>query len=386
MKKSILLLIPLMLGLTSCGGQPVDTSSQVPTDTSSSEPSVEPGPDPEIIPNQEDVDKIKELLSKQDLSKFYTKSLKGIYSQEYDVLEISNEEEVKTSNYLNYGGYGIFGFYYDLTSEQYDSIVDEKGDIDTFDAIATGTGSYGLLNVTRTMSFSREGSWESEINNLDIYQSSTLKTTEQDVWVDNTLNVSDTGIFHYESNQYLSASINKELLFSSVSTRTFRDIFSKVNLFDTPGNIEHLDKLYFSICHELVSKNDKGISDFLLENQISIEEKEDNIELNFVFNTEDVEEEEADYIFPGAIKGTLFFDKVSYQFSDFNYEMQYRAETYDEGSGDTKLINIKFTCEGVSTRELPEDPWEPTDPVIYDDVAEFLKDVNEQVVPPEIIL
>ena len=362
MKRSALLLIPLIVGLVSCG----NSSS---------------------VPNQKVVDKVKELLSKQDLSEFYTKSLKGMYSQDYDVLDISeNDEGEKVSNYFNYTGRGIFGFYYDLTEDKYNSIVDDNGDIDTFEAIAVGTGSYGIYHLSRTMSFAREGSWESDIHNLDIFQQATLKTTEQDVWVDNTLDLSDTGIFQYESRQRLSASINKELLFGSVSTRTFRELFSKIDLFDTPGNVEHLDKLYFSICRDLVAKSDKEISKFIKANQISVLEEEDGIEVSFVYINEDIDEEEEDYIFPGAIKGTLFFDKDTYQFSDFEYEMMYKVDTYDEETGNVKLINTKFTCTGTSTHELPEDPWEPINPTVYEDVSEFLEDVNEQVIPPDIYL
>ena len=360
MKRNFLLLIPLVLGLASCGG-----------------PS---------IPNQEVVDKVKEILNKQDLSEFHSKTIRGMYTQEYDVLDIDNDEGERASNYFNYSGSGLFGMYYDLNADEYNSIVDEKGNVDIFDAISKGKGYYGLIQSARTMSFDREGGLEAEIYNLDIVQSLTLKTTEQDVWVDNTLYVSDDGVFQYESRQELSASINKELLFGSVSTRSFREIFSRVSLFDTPGNVEHLDKLFFTTCRELVSKSDKVISDFVLTNQVSIQEKEDNIEVTFVFANEEIEEEETNYIFPGAIKGTLFFDKSTYQFLDFAYEMAYKIETSNEDTGSVKLINIKFTYEGETYRGLPKDSWEPTNPTIYDDVSEFLKDVNEQVIPPNIHL
>ena len=380
MKRIVLLFFPLILSLASCGGNS-------PTPSTDSET--------EVIPNQEAVNKVKEILDKQDLSKFYTKALQGMYTQEYDVLDINNdydfesfndEEDPKTSSYFNYGGYGMFGFYYDLSEDQYNSIVDEKGNVDTFDAIATGTGSYGISQLSRAMSFNREGSTEATVYNLDISQTLMLKTTKQDVWVYNTLDVTDTGIFDGDLTQRFNSSINKELLFSSISTRVFRELFSKVDLFDTTGNIEHLDKLYFSICRDLVAKSDKEISDFLLANQVSMQEEEDNIKLSFVFSADDIEEEEEDYIFPGAIKGYLTFDKETYQFSDFNYEMIYRMETYDEETGSVKLVNTKFACQGVSYRGLPDDPWEPKDPIVYDDVPEFLKDVNEQVVPPKINL
>ena len=358
MKNKFLLLIPLVLGLVSCGGS--------------------------NIPNQDTVNRIKEILNKQELSPFYSKTLRGMYTQEYDVLDIVNNEDERTSSYLNYSGSGFFGMYYDLTADQYNSIVDENGNIDIFDAMSVGKGYYGLLQLARTMSFDRESGLEADIYNLDITQLITLKTTDEVVWVENSLYVSDDGIFQYESGQSLSASINKDLLFGSISTRTFRDIFSKVNLFDTPGNVEHLDKLYLSICRDLVSKSDKEISDFILENQISINEKDD-IEVSFVFN-EGVEEEEEDFIFPGAIKGTLFFDKDTYQFTNFNYEVAYKNEIYDEEEGSVKLVNTKFTYQGETYRGLPSDSWEPIDPVEYNDVATFLEDVNEQVVPPNIYL
>ena len=369
MKRSAFLLIPLVVGLISC-----DSSSSV--------------------QNQETVNKLKEILSEQDLSEFYSKNLQGMYTQEYDVIDINNDydfesfnddEDPKTSSYFNYGGYGMFGFYYDLSEDQYNSIVDEKGNIDTLDAIATGTGSYGISQLSRTMSFNREGSTEATVHNLDISQTLILKTTKQDVWVNNSLDVTDTGIFDGDLTQRFNSSINKELLFGSISTRVFRELFSKVDLFDTTKNIEHLDKLYFSICRELVSKSDKEISDFVLANQISIKEEE-NIEVGFVFSTEDIEEEELDFIFPGTIKGTLSFDKDTYEFLDFSYGMTYRMEAYDEETGSVKLVNTKFICSGVSSHGLPDDSWEPRDPTVYEDVAEFLKDVNEQVVPPNINL
>ena len=364
MKRSALFLIPLLMGLVSCGG-----------DSSSSQ-------EPELVGS---LTKFKEILNSQDLSEFYTKTLEGMYSQEYDVLEINNDEDEKVSSYFNYTGSGMFGFYHDLSEEQYNSIIDENGNVDVFDAIAVGKGYFGLTQVARTMSFSREGSRESEIYNLDITQDITVKNYKNDIWVDNSMWVSNDGIFHYEDRQRLNATIDKDLLFSSISTRSFREIFSKVDLFNTPGNIEHLDKLYFSICRDLVAKSDKEISDFIVKNQITIEEK-DEIEVNFVYANDDVDEEELDYIFPGVIKGTLFFDKSTYNFSNFTYEMINKVETYDEDTGNIKLINTSFLFIGDSSRELPHDAIDPIDPTVYEDVAEFLKDVNEQVVPPTVYL
>lgn len=393
MKRNALLLIPLVLGLASCGGKSTPTvssseiiyssSSEVTSSSSSQGISSLESTD---IPERETVEKVKELLSRQDLSEFYTKVIIGSYIQEYDVLEVNYDEDSKVSNYFNYDGRGMFGFYYDLNEDQYGSIVDEKGNVEIFDAIAKGLGYYGLLQVIRTMSFNRVDGAEADINNLDIFQQMTLKTTDDEVWVGNTLYASNDGVFHYDTRQELQASINKDLLFSSISTRTFRETFSKVDLFNTPANMEHLDKLYYSICRDLVTESDEGISDFVVENQISIEEDEDNIKVNFVFLNEDIDEEEADFIFPGEIKGTLFYDKETYEFTNFSYEMVYKIETFNEETGSIRVINTKFTCSGDSSRVWPHEAWQPTDPIVYDDVADFLEDVNEQVVPPNINL
>lgn len=393
MKRSALLLIPLVLGLASCGGKstPAVSSSEIISSstsevTSSSSTEEFSSSESTDIPERETVEKVKELLSRQDLSEFYTKAIIGSYIQEYDVFEVNYDEDSKVSSYFNYDGRGMFGFYYDLKEDQYGSIVDEKGNIEIFDAIAKGLGYYGLLQVIRTMSFNRVDGAEADINNLDIFQQMTLKTTDDEVWVGNTLYASNDGVFHYDTRQELQASINKELLFSSISTRTFRETFSKVDLFNTPANMEHLDRLYYSICRDLVTESDEEISNFVVENQISIEEDEDNIKVNFVFLNEDIDEEEADFIFPGEIKGTLFYDKETYEFTNFSYEMVYKIETFNEETGSIRVINTKFTCSGDSSRVWPHEAWQPTDPIVYDDVADFLEDVNEQVVPPNINL
>lgn len=393
MKRSALLLIPLVLGLASCGGKstPAVSSSEIISSstsevTSSSSTEEFSSSESTDIPERETVEKVKELLSRQDLSEFYTKAIIGSYIQEYDVFEVNYDEDSKVSSYFNYDGRGMFGFYYDLKEDQYGSIVDEKGNIEIFDAIAKGLGYYGLLQVIRTMSFNRVDGAEADINNLDIFQQMTLKTTDDEVWVGNTLYASNDGVFHYDTRQELQASINKELLFSSISTRTFRETFSKVDLFNTPANMEHLDRLYYSICRDLVTESDEEISNFVVENQISIEEDEDNIKVNFVFLNEDIDEEEADFIFPGEIIGTLFYDKETYEFTNFSYEMVYKIETFNEETGSIRVINTKFTCSGDSSRVWPHEAWQPTDPIVYDDVADFLEDVNEQVVPPNINL
>ena len=115
MKKAFLLLIPLVIGLVSCD---------------------------KPIANIETVNELKALLDKQDLSEFHSKSLATTFTQEYDVLDVYKDEDERTSSYFNYIGLGFLDFYYDLASEEYDSIVDENGNVNVFDAIKEGEGGY----------------------------------------------------------------------------------------------------------------------------------------------------------------------------------------------------------------------------------------------------
>lgn len=359
MKK--ILLLPLIVGLAACN----NTS----------------------ITNQKEVDQLKELLNKQDLSDFTSKSFGTMFTQQYDALDVYNdtEAEEKSSSYFSYIGQGFLDSYYMLTKEQYDEIVDEKGDINIFDAIAVGQGGYRITQSAKTTSFFREGGESSVIKNLDISQQMTLKTTAEDVLVYNVLDVADNQIYDYASRQKLNASIDKELLFESISTRSFREIFSRVNLFDSPKNIECLDRLYFSICRDLTTKSNKDISKFIKDNQISIKEVENNLNLSFVFQQNDIDEDYIDNIFPGAIIGTLTFDKVTGSFNEFNYEIKYVNESYDEENGNLRTANMIFTCAGISARDPMGDMWTPDNPTVYDNVVDFLEIVSEEIVPPTIL-
>ncbi len=367
MKKIIifLLLFPLILGLVSC--------------KSSTSPTTPPTFD------QNEVDAFKELLYKQDLSDFTSKGLATMFIEEYDVLDVyddADDEEERTSSYFNYIGLGFLDMYYVLTTPQFNEVADEKGDVNTFDAIAVGAGGYRITQSVKTAAFSRKGGESSTIKNLDISQQMTLKTTFEDAFLYNVLDVSDTQVFDYTARQNFNGAINKKVLFGSISTRAFREIFSQVSLFDAPGNVEHLDKLYFSVCKDLKTKSDKEISDFIKENQISIEEVEDNLELSFVFQKTDLYEDYIDYVFPGAIKGTLIYDKTTGSFDEFSYEIKYVDEKYDEQSGSIKTANMSFTCMGRSGRGSMGSMWTPDDMTVYDNAIEFLEKVSEEVIPP----
>jgi hypothetical protein len=145
-----------------------------------------------------------------------------------------------------------------------------------------------------------------------------------------------------------------------------------------------LDKTYFLTCNELKNMNDQDISDFITRNKISFEEVDYNIELSFVFSNIDTDEEYVDLIFPGDIKGKLLYDKTTGEFIEFNYQIQYLAESVDEESENVKTMKMVFECSGKTAREQMGDMWIPDNPTVYSDVIEFLEDVSDQVIPPDI--
>ena len=365
MKKALFLLIPLVIGLSAC-------------DKNSGKSSETP------IPNIELVNQLKDLLNKQDLSDFHSKALGTMFTQEYDVLDVYKDEDERVSNHFNYIGLGFLDYYYDLSLEEYNSTVDENGDVNIFDAIKEGEGGYRISQLAYTTSMNRDGGFPAKVENLVINQQMTLKATEEDINVYNILDVTDNEAFEYESRQKFNGQISKEILFDSVSTESFRDIFSNVHLFDAPSTIEYLDKLYFLTCRELKDMSDKEISDFIIETNISLEEVEETIELSFTYSNERIDEEHQDIVFPGDILGTLKYDKTSGEFLEFNYKIQYLNNNYDEESGSSNTANMAFECTGISGRAPMGDMWLPSDPTVYTDAISFLEDVREEVIPPSI--
>ena len=363
MKKLVFLLIPLLITLGACNNSSSNAS----------------------ISNQDEVDNLKALLNKVDLSDFHKKSLGTMFTQEYDVLDVYKDgDEEKTTSFFSYIGLGFLDMMYDLSKDEYDSIVDEKGNINVFDAISVGDGGYRITQSSKATSFFRDGGDYATTQNLNINQQMTVRSLDNDVFIYNSLDVTDKDYFDYSDRQYFNGTIKKDLLFDSISTRSFSEIFSKVHLFDAPGNVEYLDRLYFEKCRELKDMSDKEISDFINENQIKINEGEENIELDFVFKNEDIDEEYESNIFPGEIVGKLMYDKTTSEFKEFEYEIKFLRETYDEETGSSKYVIMAFKCSGASKREGMGDMYTPNDPTVYDDVVSFLEDVNEQVVPPSI--
>lgn len=377
MKKFILLLIPLVFVLGGCkNGLHISTTEQKTTTATT-------------IPNQEEVDAFKALLNEQDLSDFYQKWFASVYSHEYSILDIENielEDETimdygKSTNFYNYSGYGFLDFYYILSEDNYNSLMDSYGTINIFDAMSKGEGGYRIMQSSDAASYNKYVAEESKSVGLSVNQSMALKTTESDVIVDNTLYISDRNAFEYEKRQEFGGMIDKELLFSTVSTRSFREIFSTVNLFGAPEDIEYLDSLYYSTCKNLKNKNDKEISDFIIDKKIEISEGEKYLEVNFSFDGEELEDNDS---IPGIIKGTLYYDKETHAFAEFQYVVEFINESINEETGDIIFANMKFTCSGKISRDSIGSIYTKEDLTVYDDVVTFLEDVREKVVPPSI--
>ena len=374
MKKNLFafLLLPALLTLASCNK----------SGKSQDDPKDDPQDDP--IVNQEEVDELKALLNKQDLSEFYGKAMGTMFQQEYEVLDVDrSEDEIVTSNFT-YTGVGFLDMYYDITKDTYDALMAESGNVNTFDALASGIGGYRIKQLVNTSLDNQVGEDEKEERELGFNQEMTVKSLDNDILVYNSLLINDSNNPGSSQSQSLNSSINKELLFNSISVRSFRDIFSQVDLFDSPGNVEYIDRLYFATCRELKNSTDKEISNFIIDNQIVIEEKEEIIELSFVFPNEDLDEEYQEYIFPGEIEGKLQYDKETGAFNEFEYNINYSIDAVDEETGSEKHATMKFNCAGKSAREPLGDLWTPDDPTIYDDVIQFLEDVENEVVPPSV--
>ena len=356
MKKSILLLMPLFLALSGCN----KASS---------------------IPNKKEVDAFKALLNEQDLSEFHQKWFASQFTNEYSILDIeeADEDEYKITNFFNYTGIGWLNSYYILSDDNYDSLMDDYGEINIFDAMSKGVGGYRIIQSSDAASYVKEPAEDPVTRTLSVLQSTTLKTTESDVFVNNTLFAADTSSFNYEERQEFNGKIGKDLLFSTVSTRSFREIFSSVNLFGAPEEIEHLDSLYYSTCRDLKNRSDKEISDFIIDKKIEMSEEENYLDVKFSFDGEQLEDNES---MPGVINGILHFDKETHSFAQFEYEIEFVNESVNEETNEIIFATMRFTCAGVSSHEQLGSLDTKDDPTVYDDVTTFLEDVIEQVVPP----
>ena len=374
MKKAFLFpLLMASIGLSSCGNNPVDSSL------------------PSSSINMEEVNKLKELLAKQDLSPVYDKMFFSQFTQDYETYSSNNgedEEEAETQFYT-YHGKGMFGCLYEVSEDAYNE-VEALENPDFFDYLAHGKGSYEMIQQGSLVSYLHQdegANATSSLQHMEFVQQVEACFSEASVQVVNSLGTKPTigeGGYNADEMQRFNGIIDKEILFDTISVRALSDIFASTNLFDGQRSCEALDRIYFATVKQLCSKSDAELYEFIERNAIHIEEEEEDIVVHFAIGDEQLRDtlDEHDII-PGVFEGTLTYEKDSGKFDAYDYQIIYTNDHADEDSGNVHNVSMEFKATGYSwnqkyDRELYIDP----NPAVYEDAETFLEDVVREVVPP----
>lgn len=366
MNKKLLFLIafPALLSLSSCGG--------------------------ENIPNQGEVDKFKALLNKQDLSIFYDKYFVTNFNQDYSFFNYQRDDEDISKDFYNYAGGGTYGYYYSLTEQDYEKIVSQDH-YNTIDFLSLGNGHSELAQFSETNTYQYDSTdFLASLNEHDRHQ---LIQQVSTAFTPDTYQIYNMLYFTGENNtsldtyQTFNGIINKDILFNSISTRALADIFAKVNLYGGPEMVQTLDDIYYQIVNDLLTKTDKEISDFIINNHIVMDyDEEENTIVTFEIDDDNVKAilDENDII-PGQFKGTLTYEKDTGKYINFDYSIHFVEDEPDENKTKINSASIDFTANGFSTHDKYEDdPYIDPDVTVYEDGDAFVNDVAQQVIPPAI--
>lgn len=361
MKKRFLLLIPLIAGLAACN-------------------------DSSTINNQEDVDNLKTLLAAQDLSPFNEKSFGAVYSQNFSVYSNMINDEGRYIDFFNYqGSYCTTSYYYNVEKETYEELIKE-GDTDIFDLMCAGSGYYHLSQTATIKSFLEDQFEDRDANERVSFLQELVAHFDDEnknLQIDNQYMFAD---YYNEDNfviRMFSGIIDTNILFDYYSTKTLTDIFSRINVYDGPGYCQNIDSLYYQVCFDLLDSSDKEISDFIINNNIGYSEGEEYLELSFELK----EQKYIDFltendIFPGTLKGTLYFDKETKAFDNFDYKIIYLEEEIDYSTNYVHTASMEFKASGYSRHGKPEGYPEMSDePTEFTDPDEFINQVAEQALP-----
>ena len=363
MKKAFFL--PLLLSclpLVSCGNQPA---------------------------NMGEVNKLKALLSKQDLSPVYDKMFVSSFTQNYDVFSSTQSEEDAETRFYSYRGGGIFGCFYEVSEAAYKE-VEALPSRDFFDYLARGTGSYGMVQTAEMVSYHYDDAEADKtvdyLATVGFLQRLEAYFGESEVQVYNTLSTKDDLDGAYDHRQLFNGIIDKKTLFDTITVRAFSDIFARTNLFDGQRSCEAIDSLYYAALGELSHMSDKELSDFISANGIAFEESETSTLVHFRIEEGRLRallDEEG--IIPGAFEGTLAYDKQTGAFNAFDYEILHLLNEVDQATGSVHTASMEFKANGYSWNKKFDDPLyiEPN-PTVYEDAELFLEDVVREVIPPSI--
>lgn len=377
----------LALGLSSCGNAPTQ-SSEAPSSTSP-EASTPESSATSSAPSKE-LSQLKDLLSKQDLSPAYAKTLVSRFAQKYDAFSsrVGEDEEEMETDFYTYSGAGNFGCFYEVSESAYEE-VEALENPNFFDYLSRGMGSYAMLQTADLVSYSLEvddALAKNSLQVLDFLQEVEARFAEDTVQVVNSLFTKDTldGGFDIDTRQYFNGIIDKETLFDTITARALSDIFARTNLFDGQRTCETLDRIYFDVVKELCEKNDAELIEFIDKNDIRFENEEETILVHFKVGDEHLRAilDEND-INPGAFEGTLTYEKESGKFTAFDYSILYVTSEVDEKQGYVHSASMEFKANGYSRNEKYEGSlYIDPDPTVYDDAEVFLDDVVREVIPP----
>ena len=394
-------LFPLALFIASCGGNTdsegtsadsteegatsaTSTPEEITSATSGEEiTSADPTSSEETIVNQEDVDNLKSLLAKQDLSPFNEKFFFTQYSQNYSVYINSIDDDSRYVEFINYNGSGNVAYYYDVDEEIYNKIL-EKDDINTFDIMCQGFGQYALVQYATINAYLND-----EFEEKEDHQRTNHIQQLQALFDDKNLQVESLYIysdyFNDEAMEYrtFNGIIDKDTLFGSYTTKAISNIFSRVNIYDGPGYCEIIDSLYYQICLSLLASSDEEISQFIINNNVEYVEADEYSDISFELKEDKYIEYLGDHdVIPGVIKGTLHLDKETKALDNFEYKIIHFEESADYEANNIHTASMEFKAKGESRHGEPEgEPSMSEDPTVYTDPDEFMEQVIEQVIP-----
>ena len=371
-KALFLMMVPLVLAIASCGGGEGDSSA---SQALSSEASID---------NQKEVDNLKSLLAKQDLSPFNEKTFFADYKQNFSVYTNSLDDDDGTFvEFINYNGLGNVGYYYDADKATYEELIKDE-DTNTFDIMCQGFGYYGLTQYATINSFLNDEFEEKQDHARSSFaQRVQAQFDETNLQIENYYIFAD--YFDEDNADYrtFNGTIEKSILFDAITTKALSDIFSRVNVYDGPGFCETVDALYYQICLALLESNDKEISEFIINNNVEFAESEDYSEIAFELKEETYLEQLADRdVIPGAVKGTLYLNKETKELENFEYRIIHIEETADYEANHVHTASMAFSAMGYSHHGKREiEPSMPEDPTVFTNPDDFIEQVVEQVIP-----
>ena len=376
-KYFLCLLLPFLI-LTSCNPKEETTRDTTVTNTETTTTSY----------NSEEVKKLKELLDKQNFSSFYERAFTAQFKQDFNVFHSDKNEGTNAVDFLSYHAASAFGYQYAVTPEKYEEITSNDS-YNAFDLMSGGKGDYGLLQSAQVRNYSCEYDEDEEtLSEIETHsrflQLINTKFTQDNFQVDSEFSYTDYIDNSNSSHILFNGLIDKEELLSNVSTDALSALFSSINLYDGPRIVQVIDMLYFNIVASLKEQDDAKIGEFIFENQVTMEENEDAIQVTFHLDNEEMRTLFSDNeVFPGIVDGTLSYDKESGEFQHFKYTINYSEESGAQNQDSVSAALYTFDVEGDSDDKMAhQDPYIRPDPVVYDDVVSFMNDMIAGIIPP----